>query len=83
MTAHQTIIVRALWDAEASVWVATSDDVPGLVAEAETWEAMRATVLIRIGELLALNGSSSRLPEIPVHILTEHTERIANPALVP
>ena len=83
MTAHQTIIVRALWDAGAGVWVATSDDVPGLVAEAATWEAMRATVLVRIGELIELNGSMSSLPEIPVHILTEHTERITNPALVP
>ena len=27
--------VRAEWDEEAKVWVATSDDVPGLVTEAE------------------------------------------------
>lgn len=65
------------------MWVATSDDVPGLVAEADTWEAMRATVIVRISELLELNGSPSTLPEIPVSILTEHTELIANPALVP
>ena len=79
---HQTIIVRALWDAEASVWVATSEDVPGLVAEAETWEALRDTVLVRIGELLTLNGSTSSLPEIPVQIMAEHTSRITNPAMV-
>ena len=46
MPAHQAIFVRALWDAEARVWVATSDDVPRLVAEPETWEATRATVLV-------------------------------------
>ncbi|MGD0289757.1 MAG: DUF1902 domain-containing protein [Candidatus Binataceae bacterium] len=27
----QTFTVRAVWDAEAKVWVAESDDVPGLV----------------------------------------------------
>lgn len=30
--------VRAEWDEEARVWVATSDDVPGLVTEADTVE---------------------------------------------
>jgi len=30
--------VRAEWDDEARVWVATSDDVPGLATESETLE---------------------------------------------
>ena len=30
--------VVAEWDGEAKVWVATSDDIPGLVTEAETKE---------------------------------------------
>ncbi len=79
-TGSQTIIVRAFWDGEADVWVATSDDVPGLVAEAATREALRETIMVRIGELLELNGSDSHLPEIPVHILTERTDRIRNPS---
>lgn len=33
------IIVRAEWDPEVSVWVATSDDIP-LVTEAETVEGL-------------------------------------------
>jgi predicted RNase H-like HicB family nuclease len=28
--------IRAEWDEEARVWVATSDDVPGLATEGET-----------------------------------------------
>ena len=32
--------VRAEWDGEAKVWVATSDDVPGLATEAETMEEL-------------------------------------------
>ena len=80
---HQSIIVRAIWDAEAGVWVATSEDVPGLVAEAATFEALKQTVLTRIGELIELNGVASTLPEIPVHILAEHMDRIANPMASP
>lgn len=28
--------IQAFWDSEAQVWVATSEDVPGLVTEAST-----------------------------------------------
>jgi len=37
--------VHAEWDPEASVWVATSGDVPGLCAEAPTVEELTAVVL--------------------------------------
>ncbi len=33
--------VEAFWDAEAAVWVATSEDVPGLATEAETIDLTR------------------------------------------
>ena len=36
----KALFVRAEWDDEAEVWIATSDDVPGLVAEADTAEAL-------------------------------------------
>ncbi len=32
--------IRAEWDEEARVWVATSDDVPGLATEADTLEGL-------------------------------------------
>lgn len=48
--------VRAEWDDEAKVWVATSDDVPGLVTEAETMEMLSAKLETLIPELLAENG---------------------------
>jgi len=31
---ERTYVIRATWDDDARVWVAVSDDVPGLVAEA-------------------------------------------------
>lgn len=35
-----TIEVTAIWDSEAGVWTATSDDVPGLALEASTLDAL-------------------------------------------
>ena len=48
--------IRAEWDAEAAVWVATSNDVPGLATEADTLEALVAKLRTLVPELLALNG---------------------------
>lgn len=48
--------VRSLWDSEAGVWVALSDDVPGLVTEAQSLEALEAKLEHLVPELLLLNG---------------------------
>jgi predicted RNase H-like HicB family nuclease len=48
--------VQADWDAEAGVWVATSEDVPGLATEAETIEALANKLRAMIPELLQANG---------------------------
>ena len=48
-------VVEAFWDDEARVWVATSDDVPGLATEAPTLEAMLRKLEVLIPELLELN----------------------------
>ncbi len=48
--------VLARWDSEAGVWVAESEDVPGLVAEAESPNALLDKLQVRIPELLELNG---------------------------
>src|SRR5579864_2169741 len=39
---QKSILVRATWDSEASVWVAESDDVPGLATEAGSLDALLA-----------------------------------------
>jgi hypothetical protein len=36
LTGHGVHEIRAQWDSEAGVWVAESEDVPGLVAEADS-----------------------------------------------
>jgi predicted RNase H-like HicB family nuclease len=52
----KSLFVRAEWDEEACVWVATSDDVPGLATEAETTEALMAKLKVMIPELMEANG---------------------------
>ena len=51
-----SITITAQWDDEASVWLATSTDAPGLVVEADTWPAMIEEVRLVLPELLALSG---------------------------
>ena len=53
---HRDITIEARWDIEANVWLATSDDVPGLVVEAETWPAMINEVQLVLPELLEVSG---------------------------
>lgn len=77
---HSSIVVRALWDAEAQVWVASSSDIDGLSVEAESIEALNAKVLAAIADLIELNGIDSELAEIPVHLLAEQFTRIPNPS---
>jgi predicted RNase H-like HicB family nuclease len=58
-----TTLARAEWDPEAGVFVATSDDVPGLVAETATSDALRKKLEVLVSELLELNGRvTSRIP---------------------
>ena len=53
------ITIQARWDGEASVWLATSQDVPGLVVEADSWPAMIEEVRIVLPELLEVSGERS------------------------
>lgn len=58
-------LVKMTWDDEAAVWVATSDDVPGLVMESGSLDALIERVRFAIPELLQLNNISST-ESIPV-----------------
>lgn len=44
--------VKAEWDANAEVWVASSDDVPGLATGADTFESLVEKLKVVIPELL-------------------------------
>ena len=64
----KVLFVRAEWDAEANVWVATSDDVPGLATEAETLEQLSLKLDVMVPELLDANGYPEG-PEMPFELL--------------
>lgn len=48
--------IRADWDDDAKVWVAVSEDVPGLATEAEAIEQLIEKLNVMVPELLDLNG---------------------------
>ena len=74
------IVVQATWDPEAGVFVAVSEHVPGLVAEAATEEELRQKLDVLIPELLELNGppldGNGGYEEIPLVIRSERTSRV-------
>jgi predicted RNase H-like HicB family nuclease len=53
-------LVIAQWDEEAGMWVATSDDIPGLVTEAKTVDDLLERVRAVAPELIEdnLNGNN-------------------------
>jgi predicted RNase H-like HicB family nuclease len=67
----KALTVKAIWDKKVSVWVATSEDVPGLVTEAATAEELEQKLQVMIPELLKANGSPCDQKGVPVNLLTE------------
>lgn len=63
------------WDPEEAVWTATSKDVPGLVLESGSFDALLERVKQAVPEMLKLNGSTS--PDFKLSYLTEREDRVA------
>ncbi len=51
--------VNFTWDEEASVWIAQSDDIPGLVLESGSLDALIERVRFAAPELIELNKTPS------------------------
>ena len=64
----KVLFIRAEWDDEANVWVATSDDVPGLATEADTLEELSTKLRVMVPELLDANGYPDG-SEVPYELL--------------
>ena len=76
-----TYHVNAEWDDEASVWVASSDDVPGLATGADTVEELIAKLKIIIPELLEENGLlPAGVKDVPFSLKAERTEHAQHAA---
>ena len=68
-------VINFTWDNEADVWVATSKDVPGLVLESGSFDALIERVRFAIPELIDLNNPNAPLPSLT--FLSERHEQVA------
>ncbi|HTM76807.1 MAG TPA: DUF1902 domain-containing protein [Devosia sp.] len=65
-------LVTAQWDEMAEVWVATSQDISGLVTEAATLDDLLKRVVAVAPDLLIANGVVDLgAGTIDIHILSE------------
>jgi hypothetical protein len=79
-----TFTIYCQWDDEAKVWFVVESDVPGLAAEAPTFDAMNQLLRNRVPELVELNrpdltqlAERERAPvELVIH--NEHRLRLAS-----
>ena len=62
--------IRIDWDDEAQVWFVEESNVPGLVGESPTLEAMMALLRARVPEMLEENGCPSG-DDIPLRLLAK------------
>ncbi len=64
--------LSANWDSEAQVWIAVSKDVPGLVAEADSFQTLVAKLQILVPELCELNSYLVTTPGGNISIPTDY-----------
>ncbi len=78
-----TFHVSAIWDSEAKVWVATSDDIPGLATEAGTAEELEEKLKVMIPEILQENGILDGCVEreIPFQLHKERDDELFAPCV--
>lgn len=68
------LTIRAIWDDEARVWVAESDDVPGLVLESGSMDALIERLRYAVPEMMALNGTEKS--PLQMSIVSQRLEKV-------
>ena len=74
MSTSEDLVVTARWDPDAKVWVATSNNIPGLAIEAPAIDELIDKLQIVVPELLEANGLLHRdndHVDIPWTLLSE------------
>jgi hypothetical protein len=68
-------LIELIWDNEAAVWIAQSSEIPGLILEHGSLDALIERVRFAAPELLALNGTNTQT--LSVCFRVERHEKIA------
>lgn len=63
------------WDHDAGVWIAESDDIPGLVLESGSFDALIERVRFAVPDLLVLN--SVQAVPIRLHFVSDRQDQVA------
>lgn len=58
------LLIKMTWDPDALVWIAESEDVPGLAMESGSFDALIEKLRFAIPELLELNSK----PKAPLFL---------------
>ena len=66
------LTIKVLWDPDAAVWVAESEDVPGLVLESGSFDALVERLRYAVPEL---NGTTKG--PLQLTVLSERMEQVA------
>lgn len=53
-------VINFTWDDESGVWIATSNDIPGLVLESGSFDALLERTRFAVPELLELNAVTAQ-----------------------
>ncbi len=67
--------VNLILDNEANVWIATSEDIPGLVLESGSFDALLERVRFAVSELLTLNNTKTS--QSTLTFISKRREKIA------
>ena len=67
--------INLLWDAEAATWIATSGEIPGLILESGSIDALIERVRFAVPELLELNGTKRQ--KLSLRIKSERCEQVS------
>lgn len=68
------LTIQMTWDPDACVWIAESEDVPGLVLESGSFDALLERVRFAVPELLSLDHAGMPLM---LNFQSERRERLA------
>ena len=66
--------IKILWDDDAKVWIATSDDIKGLVLESGSFDALIVRVKYAVEDLLSFEDNKPDYCDL--NFITERRDRV-------